>query len=110
MNADFSLLYVNDVFTGLPATSSLSTTITSLAKELHSLGKPRTDLDLLLELFPEDDYFLELFEVMSVNIDNSLYAHLHMPPFKLHYPEPFIASPSFVHEELWFIHILHYQH
>jgi hypothetical protein len=32
------------------------------------------------------------------------------PDVRLHYPEPFIASPSFVHEEIWFIHILHYQH
>jgi hypothetical protein len=31
------------------------------------------------------------------------------PDVRLHYPEPFIASPSFVHEEIWFIHILHYQ-
>jgi heme/copper-type cytochrome/quinol oxidase subunit 2 len=35
---------------------------------------------------------------------------LSTPDTKLHYPEPFIASPSFVHEDLWFIHILHYQH
>lgn len=32
------------------------------------------------------------------------------PDFKLYYPEPFIASPSFNHEDLWFIHILHYQY
>jgi heme/copper-type cytochrome/quinol oxidase subunit 2 len=28
----------------------------------------------------------------------------------LYYPEPFIASPSFLHEEIWFIHILHYNY
>ena len=28
-----------------------------------------------------------------------------LPDGKLYYPEPFIASPSFLHEEIWFIHI-----
>jgi hypothetical protein len=32
------------------------------------------------------------------------------PDVKLYYPEPFIASPSFNHEEIWFIHILHYNY
>jgi len=32
------------------------------------------------------------------------------PDSKLYYPEPFIASPSFTHEEIWFIHILHYNY
>ena len=32
------------------------------------------------------------------------------PEVKLFYPEPFIASPSFNHEEIWFIHILHYNY
>ena len=32
------------------------------------------------------------------------------PESKLYYPEPFIASPSFTHEEIWFIHILHYNY
>jgi hypothetical protein len=33
-----------------------------------------------------------------------------LPEVKLYYPEPFIASPSFNHEEIWFIHILHYNY
>jgi hypothetical protein len=28
----------------------------------------------------------------------------------LYYPEPFIASPSFIHEEIWFIHIPYYNY
>ena len=59
---------------------------------------------------PKYKDIIELFEVLSVNVDNSLYAHLSLPPVKLYYPEPFVASPSFVHEEVWFIHILHFQH
>jgi hypothetical protein len=31
------------------------------------------------------------------------------PNVKLYYPEPFIASPSFIHNDLGFVHILQYQ-
>jgi len=31
------------------------------------------------------------------------------PNIKLYYPEPFIASPSFMHNDIGFIHILQYQ-
>jgi len=33
-----------------------------------------------------------------------------LPDGKLYYPEPFIASPSFIHEEIWFIHIPYYNY
>jgi hypothetical protein len=32
------------------------------------------------------------------------------PTRKLHYPEPFIASASFIHTDIAFIHILHYNY
>jgi hypothetical protein len=36
--------------------------------------------------------------------------HASTPSRKLHYPEPFIASASFVHTDIAFIHILHYNY
>lgn len=72
----------------------------AFVNELHYLTKPKTDPFELIELFPEHQYVFELFEVISINVDNSLYEFLHLPEFKLYYPEPFIASPSFQHEEL----------
>ena len=36
--------------------------------------------------------------------------HLATPTTKLHYPEPFISSPSFIHNDIGFIHVLHYQY
>ena len=36
--------------------------------------------------------------------------HYSVPNVKLSYPEPFIASPSFIHTDLWFVHILVYQY
>lgn len=45
------------------------------------------------------------------NLENitSVY-HYSIPNTKLAYPEPFIASPSFMHSDLWFVHILVYQY
>ena len=36
--------------------------------------------------------------------------HYSIPNVKMCYPEPFIASPSFMHTDLWFVHILVYQY
>jgi len=41
---------------------------------------------------------------------NSIYYTKTLPEGKLYYPEPFIASHFFSHEEIWFIHILHHNH
>lgn len=36
--------------------------------------------------------------------------HYSIPNVKLSYPEPFIASASFMHTDIWFVHILVYQY
>ncbi len=36
--------------------------------------------------------------------------HYSVPTTKLFYPEPYIASASFMHSDLWFVHILVYQY
>jgi hypothetical protein len=41
----------------------------------------------------------ETFETLTQSSTNSL-QNLSTPDFKLYYPEPFVASPSFVHEEV----------
>jgi len=46
----------------------------------------------------------------EVKDQNTLDYKKTLPDTKLYYPEPFIASPSFLHEEIWFIHILHYNY
>jgi hypothetical protein len=71
-----------------------------IVSELNFLTKPKTSFDSLVNLYPEYTDTFEVLEVISVNIDNSLYAYLHLPEYKLYYPEPFIASPSFNHEQL----------
>ena len=64
----------------------------------------------LNDIFPEKVTQFECFEFSSMESDISAYETLSTPETKIFYPEPFIASPSFVHEELWFMHILHFQH
>ncbi len=60
---------------------------------------------LILFINQGDD--LDLYK----NLENitSIY-HYSIPNVKLCYPEPFIASPSFMHTDLWFVHILVYQY
>jgi hypothetical protein len=71
-----------------------------IVSELNFLTKPKTEPFSMIRAFPDFAKTIEFFEVLSVNVDNSLYAFVHVPEFKLYYPEPFIASPSFKHEEL----------
>lgn len=45
------------------------------------------------------------------NLDNiqNIY-HYSIPTTKLFYPEPYIAAASFMHSDIWFVHILVYQY
>lgn len=60
---------------------------------------------------------LALARRMTINESNELFFTEHVqsmfqistPKVKLYYPEPYIASPSMIHEDLWILHILHYQ-
>lgn len=62
--------------------------------------------DQIMNLSVEVD---DLFKFDSLDHIRSTYT-LSVPTKKLYYPEPFIASPSFVHNDLGFLHILQYQY
>lgn len=47
-------------------------------------------------------------ELMNLEHVRSLF-HTSTPSEKVYYPEPFVASPSFTHDDIFFIHILQYQ-
>lgn len=48
---------------------------------------------------------------LSVNYENPILVyHYSIPTSKLAYPEPFVASASLMHSDLWFVHILIYQY
>jgi hypothetical protein len=57
-------------------------------------------MDLMIDIFPEFAVDIASFDMPLENEEVTLYQTLSTPDFKLYYPEPFIASPSFVHEEL----------
>lgn len=64
---------------------------------------PTTDF---LTFFEQTQEIIKLTSHLD-NLD-SLY-HYSVPNVKLFYPEPFIASASFMHSDIWFLHILIYQ-
>ena len=60
--------------------------------------------------FPEfDSYIIKQWVPINLDFDFELY-HYSTPTIKLYYPEPFIASPQFSHEDYWFLHIVIYQY
>ena len=81
-------------------TSKLGSLSQALTEELFFLTSPKTDPFKIIETLPMHEDTLQVFEIISVNVDNSLYQYLHLPDTKMYYPEPFIASPSFNHEDL----------
>ena len=81
-----------------------------IAEDMVSLGFIKNDYQHLLRVFPDDYDAIMNAVICSIAEERNLIEEVSAPFVKLYYPEPFIASPSFVHEEVWFIHILHYQH
>lgn len=73
-------------------------------------SKLKNDVDELVKVFPSLEDDIEILDLWTRFGEEYLQEVESTPDVKLYYPEPFIASPSFVHEELWFIHILHYNH
>ena len=80
-----------------------------LTEYIEASATINNDLDKLEEVFPGMEKLLGELDAMS-RYNDDLLDEVAVPDTKLYYPEPFIASPNFVHEEIWFIHILHYQH
>jgi len=60
--------------------------------------------DLVYETQTEE----ELDAIQNTETIRSMYHHS-IPTTKLQYPEPFLASPSLIHNDLGFLHILQYQ-
>jgi hypothetical protein len=69
-----------------------------------------SNLEYLCKILPQFREDFELYEVLAYDLDGTLYMPVTTPDVKLYYPEPYIASPSFMHEEISFLHVLHYQY
>ena len=80
--------------------SELNSISNLLYNEIYQITHLNYDIDNLRTIFPEFSNDLETFEVVSYLSEEPLYDVLSTPNVKLYYPEPFIASPSFAHEDL----------
>ena len=67
---------------------------------IYQFKTSQPSFDDLIDLFPEYEDELELFEILTYSTDDSLYRRLSLPDTKLYYPEPYVASPSLVHDEV----------
>jgi len=72
----------------------------SFANDIQKYSILNNNIDDLTDIFPEKSTQFEYFEFSSAGSDMSTYEVLSTPETKIFYPEPFIASPSFVHEDL----------
>jgi hypothetical protein len=100
-----NLFYViPENFTEIHLLVSNNTKVDFLSSQIYTtfkqLNKDEYDLDRACALFPEFSLDFELFEHLAYDIDGTLYQDLSTADFKLYYPEPHIASPSFAHEDL----------
>lgn len=59
--------------------------------------------------FSHNPLLKENFKFKRLDVDNieALYQYS-IPNTKLYYPEPYVASPSFIHNDIWYMHILVY--
>lgn len=88
----------------------LSETLITLSTNIVNVCNIKNDVVGLLEFIPQYADEIQAFDLDALEADTSLLDEITTPDTKMYYPEPFIASPSFVHEDLWFIHILHFAH
>ena len=98
-----------DYRTLLPNSGSLGT-LNTYINDINLITPLNSNIDNLIEFFPERVMHFENFELSNLEPDEGVFEALSTPDLKIFYPEPFVASPSFVHEDLWFLHILHFQH
>ena len=79
--------------------ANLATLTEQLTASMFEITSTKLD-DELSDILMEFSEGISIFDMLTGEDDSSIYQVLSTPDYKLYYPEPFIASPSFVHEEL----------
>ena len=69
-------------------------------ESLIDISLVKNDVDELVKIFPSMEDNIEVLDLWTRFGEECLGEVEPTPDVKLYYPEPFIASPSFVHEEL----------
>ena len=115
----FNIIYDNNFFTRLDAQSTLSGVVEhvaqlSLSKESGSTGDVTASgmsvadaADLLILMESEEGSRRHRHAAKSLS---RRIAQRTAPVEKFHYPEMFAASPSTIHDDIFFIHILQFQY
>jgi hypothetical protein len=80
--------------------SDLAESLHMLSTNIVSVCNIKNDVVGLLEFIPQYSDEIQAFDLDALEADTSLLDELTTPDTKMYYPEPFIASPSFVHEDL----------
>lgn len=96
----FDVISENNIITSAGYANFLTQRNLSYLTNLEILSKPFNDVDLLSKKYPFYRDEFEIFEATAVNTDDSIFQNITLPQFKLYYPEPYIATPSFVHQDL----------
>jgi hypothetical protein len=60
----------------------------------------KNNVDELVKVFPSMEDDIEILDLWTRFGEECLQEVDSTPDVKLYYPEPFVASPSFVHEDL----------
>jgi heme/copper-type cytochrome/quinol oxidase subunit 2 len=106
----WDISHVNNFLNYKDLSSNQELFLTNYVNEIVLITPEYNNISTLTEFFPESTQHFENFELSALEPDEGVFEALSTPDLKIFYPEPFIASPSFVHEDLWFLHILHFQH
>lgn len=77
-----------------------NTGLTNYINDILLLTPSYNDITALTNFFPEKVIQFENFELSNMEPEEGVFEALSTPDLKIFYPEPFIASPSFVHEDL----------
>jgi hypothetical protein len=74
--------------------------LSNYVNDILLITPTHNDITSLTEFFPERTMHFENFELSTLESDEGIFEALSTPDQTHFYPEPFIASPSFVHEDL----------
>ena len=88
-----------DYRTLLPNSGSLGT-LNTYINDINLITPLNSNINNLTEFFPERVMHFENFELSNLEPDGVVFGALSTQDLKIFYPEPFVASPSFVHEDL----------
>lgn len=80
-------------------TTTYSPIFDPIVKDIQYKTALYNNAETLIAIFPEKIHQIENFEISLLESDDSVYEVLSTPDLKIFYPEPFVASPSFVHED-----------